>query len=55
MIIMMSLAPIIVTSTAGWLMEKDIAMLIYSLVVVSGAVWGCIQLLVKYMRREKEE
>ena len=54
MIIMMSLAPIIVTSLVGWLMEKDIGMLIYALVVVSGAVWASIIMLLKYLNEEKE-
>ena len=51
---MMSLAPIIVTSLVGWLMEKDIGMLIYALVVVSGAVWASIIMLLKYLNEEKE-
>ena len=50
----MSLAPIIVTSLVGWLMEKDVGMLIYALVVVSGAVWASIVLLLKYLNEEKE-
>ena len=50
----MSLAPIIVTSLVGWLMEKDIGMLIYALVVVSGAVWASIIMLLKYLNEEKE-
>ena len=52
---MMSLAPIIVTSLVGWLMEKDVGMLIYALVVVSGgAVWASIIMLLKYLNEEKE-
>lgn len=51
---MMSLAPIIVTSLVGWLMEKDIGMLIYALVVVSGAVWASIIMLLKYLNEDKE-
>ena len=50
----MSLAPIIVTSLVGWLMEKDVGMLIYALVVVSGAVWASIIMLLKYLNEEKE-
>lgn len=52
---MMSLAPIILTSTVGWLMEKKVNNLIYSLVVISGAVWVCIHLLLRYMKMEKDQ